>query len=69
MSGQNILVKRDNIIEKERRKILYKFINLCIEIKNQTEQTLIKNINFEFKKKKKVKKKSTFLKFIINKIQ
>ena len=68
MSGQNILVKRDNIIEKERREILYKFINLCIEIKNQTEQTLIKNINFEFKKKKKVKKKSILLKFIINKI-
>jgi hypothetical protein len=68
LSGQNILVKRDNIIEKERREILYKFINLCIEIKNQTEQTLIKNINFEFKKKKKVKKKSILLKFIINKI-
>ena len=66
MSGQNILIKRDNIIEKERRKILYKFINLCIETKNQTEQTLIKNINFEFKKKKKEKKKSTFLKFIIS---
>ena len=49
-------------------KILYKFINLCFETKNQTEQTLIKNKNFEFKKKKKVRKKSILLKFIIKKI-
>lgn len=33
LSGKNILVKRDNIIGKERRKILCKFYNLCIEIK------------------------------------